>query len=236
MHLAMGVDELAEYTSAQLNNLFPDRCPASRTSLRPYIERSLERVEYCFERIALPAYGEHGRARFDPFHADQYCQYLYFVSNTVHRLEGDPRLAAKLFTLNRALNAFNCVYDTELPDIFLVVHGMGTVLGKAKYANYLLVAHNCTIGAIGGVFPHMSEKLILSAGASLIGDSLIGENVMVEPNCSLVKTSVPANTRVSGFGPHAFMPNSHRPIETYFHLRCRTAVESREVAAMAKES
>lgn len=218
MRLALGVEELADYTAAQLNNLFPDRSPATRGLLLPYSRQALERVEHCFRHIAFPAYCDNGQAKLDPLHADQYCSYLYYLSNTVHRMGGDPRLAAKLFALNRALNGFNCMYDTELPDIFLVVHGMGTVLGKAKYADYLLLAHNCTIGAIGGVFPTMSEKLILSAGASLIGGSIIGENVLLEPGCTLVKTSVPPDTRVSGAGPYEFKPNTCRPIEYYFRL------------------
>jgi serine O-acetyltransferase len=237
MYLALAADDLAEYTAAQLNNLFPDRSPASRVLLLPFVRAALERVEFCFRHVALRGYSESGEARFDPLHADQYCAYLYFLSNTVYRNDGDPRLAAKLFGLNKALNAFNCMYDTELPDIFLVVHGMGTVLGKAKYADYLLVAHNCTIGAIGGVYPTMSEKLILSAGASVIGESRVGENVLLEPGCNLVKTNVPPNTRVSGPGPYSFKPNTLRPIEYYFRLSpgVRTA-ESRELVGAAKES
>jgi serine O-acetyltransferase len=236
MRLAVGIDDLAGYTANQLNNLFPDGYPASRPGLLPYVRLALDRVEYCFQHIAFTTYCEDDEAKFDPYHSDQYCAYLYYLSNTVYRTGGDPRLAAKLFALNKALNAFNCMYDTELPDIFLVVHGMGTVLGKARYADYLLVAHNCTIGAIGGVFPTMSEKLILSAGASLIGESVIGANVVLEPNCSLIKTSVPANTRVSGCGPYQFKPNTPRPIEYYF--RVPSAIRSnelRELAGAAKE-
>ncbi len=209
--------ELAEYAASQMNHLFPDRYPVAMPELLPFVYKAMERVEFCFRNIAHPAYCENGHAKFDPLYLDQYCTYLYYLSNTVHKAEGDPRIAKKLYALNKALNGFNCMYDTDLPAIFRLIHGVGTVLGKAQYSDYLVVCQNCTVGAIRGIFPTMREGLILCAGASVIGECSIGSNVMISPGATIIKTDVPNDTLVVQDATHVFKPNSRRPIQNYFH-------------------
>jgi serine O-acetyltransferase len=236
MHLSMLVPELAAYTSAQLATFFPDGRHRRASELRPFVSLALDRLEHCFARINRPGYNVDDEPAFDHLHGDQYCTFLYYLSNTIHREGGDEALCKKLYLLNRAMHGFGCLYDVDLPDVFCVVHGAGTVLGRARYRDYLAVCHNTTIGAIGGVFPTMGERLILSAGASLIGDCLVGDNVLLEPGCSLVKTSVPANTRVGGPGPYTFKPNTPRPAEYYFRLHEASSAEESRAFAGAQES
>ena len=89
--------ELAAYTSAQLNNVFPDPTPVCAGDLQAYTSTALERLaESCKHyTVAMP--------ELDPLHSDRYCMYLYLLSNTVWRQGGDTRLASKLFYLNKAL-------------------------------------------------------------------------------------------------------------------------------------
>lgn len=216
MFLTLDAQALTAYTARQTNQLFPDGNEVTSGALTGYVRLALERVEHCFRHIALPRYTRHGQAAFDHLHADQHSQYLYFLANTVYQQEGDPQLAAKLFGLNKALNGFNCMYDTQLPDIFVVAHGMGTVLGKAHYGNYFMCCHNCTIGAIRGIYPTLGEGVILSAGASIIGECRIGNNVVVGPACTVVKTDVPDNTLITIETSYALRANSDRAFQNYF--------------------
>lgn len=211
---------LATYTASQLNTFFPDGRTVEAEYLLRFLDRTLDRLDFCFTHINHPAYFADGETRFDLFHSDQYCTYVYYLSNTIHREGGDPAVARKLFCLNKALHAFNCVYDTELPDIVYLVHCVGTVLGKAKYSDYMVFCHNTTVGAIRGVFPTFGERVLFSAGASAIGPCHVGTNTVLAPGCTLVKTDVPDNTMVSGVAPdYSFKPNSPRPAAVYFHLQ-----------------
>jgi serine O-acetyltransferase len=110
------------------------------------------------------------------------------------------------------------MYDAMLPDIFLLLHVVGTVLGKATYANYLVVRQNCTIGALGYEYPVLGEKLILSAGASIIGGCRIGTNVMLGPGCTVMKEDIPDNSLVTRQGENTLKPNSDRPIQAHFSV------------------
>ena len=218
MDFDLSVAELAEYTANQLNAFFPSRRTVTVEALHSYTQEALDRTEHCFRHIALRAYCENGRAKFDILHSDQYCSYLYLLANTIYRQEGDLTLASKVFYLNKALHAFNCMYDALLPEIFLLLHSVGTVLGKANYSNYLVVRQNCTIGAVGYAYPTLGEKLILSAGASIIGECHIGDNVMIGPGCTVFKQDVPNDTLVTNSVTPILKPNSDRPIRVHFLL------------------
>jgi len=218
MRFDMTVRELAEYTACQLNMFFPDTHTVAPEQMLCGVQLALDRAEYCFRHINYAAYSENGEAMFDVLHSDQYCHYLYFLSNSLYHNQGDPRLCKKLFYLNKALHAMNCMYDTDLPDIFWIVHAIGIALGKANYSNYLVLRHNCTIGGMSGEFPTMGEKVILSAGASLIGRCSVGDNVMLGPGCAVVKTDIPANTLVTNGGSYVSRTNSDKPARACFHL------------------
>ena len=217
MFVDLSVDDLGAYTMQQIDRLFPDGKTIEKPAFGKAVRVALERLEYCFERIALPGYTKAGQAQFDHLHADQYCSYLYFLSNSVYEAGWDVSVAKKLYALNKALNGINCLYDTKLPDIICIVHGVGAVLGKATYKNYLVVAQNVTICAVSGVFPEMDERLILSAGSAILGNCKIGQNVLLEPYACVLKTDIASNTRVGGqSAPYRLHVNSPRPIERYF--------------------
>jgi serine O-acetyltransferase len=210
---------IAAYTSAQINTLFPDGRTVEGAYLQRYMDRAVARVDTCFRNINHPAYFSDGDTRFDLLHSDQYCTYIYYLSNTIHREGGDPSVARKLFCLNKALHAFNCVYDTELPDIVYLIHCVGTVLGKARYSDYMVFCHNTTVGAIRGVFPTFGERVLFSAGASAIGKCHIGANTVIGPGCTVVKTDIPDNTLVTGTAPeYRLKANSDRPAAAYFRF------------------
>ena len=218
MDCGWNVGETAAYTAAQVNSFFPDARPVDPAYLAGFVGPALERVEYCFRHVAYRSYSEDGRAKFDVLHSDQYCAYLYFLANTVYRREGDPSVATKLYYLNKTLHAFNCMYDTELPDIFLIAHAVGTVLGKARYSNYLVVLHNCTVGSLSGRYPTLGERLILCAGSSVIGDCRVGDNVMLAPGCTVIRQEIPSNTLVVPASGVELRPNSERAIGTFFRV------------------
>ena len=109
---------------------------------------ALERLEYCFSHISTKGYQENGQARFYHLHMDQYSAFLYYYSNSIWKLEGNTAFADKLILLNRALSGMWFSYKNNLPDIFLFMHPVGTVLGNANYSDYLVVLQDVTVNTI----------------------------------------------------------------------------------------
>src|SRR3546814_13859559 len=76
----------------------------------------------------------------------QYTIFLYYLANTAWRKLQAERVCTKLFYLNKALNGFECFYDTELPEVFFVGHTVGIVLARTTSSNSFSIYPNSTVG------------------------------------------------------------------------------------------
>jgi serine O-acetyltransferase len=144
--------------------------------------------------------------------------YLYFLSNTVYTTDQNTHLAAKVFYLNKALHAFNCMYDSDLPDVFLLIHVVGTVLGKARYSNFMVVGQNCTVGALRGEYPVLGERVILGAGSSIIGRCQVGDDVMLAPGAQVFQRDIPNHSLVRSSVHIELREYAGRAARHYFKL------------------
>ena len=89
-----------------------------------------------------------------------------------------------------------------MPNIFLLSHPVGTVIGNASFSDFLLVSQNCTIGAETTVYPTFDQGAALNANVSVIGDCRIGRSVVFGAGASIIDRCVPANTLVLGQIPN----------------------------------
>ncbi|MCF8719388.1 hypothetical protein [Nitrospina gracilis] len=211
MDLSLTRPELLQFTVDQLNHFFPDPHPALPDEVQKAFDQSLERLEHCFARVRNPHFHKDGNPRFNHLNSDQYAMYLYTLSRLLHENEGDPALCEKIFYLNKALNGIDCFFTVQLPDVFLFMHPLGTVLGRAEYGNYFFVSQNCTVGDnFDGAYPRLGEGVALYAGASVIGACDIGGNCAVAAGASIYKTKVESGRIVFGKHPH----NEMRPVTT----------------------
>jgi serine O-acetyltransferase len=83
---------------------------------------------------------------------------------------------------------------------FFIDHGMGVVIGAtAIVGDDVMIYHDVTLGARAGGsgkrHPTIGNKVIIGAGARIIGDITIGDGVRISANM-VVSRSVPAQTLV----------------------------------------
>ena len=125
-------------------------------------------------------------------------------------------IPTKLFSLNKALHGLDLFYSVRMPEVFLLVHPVGTVIGNADYRDYLVVYQNCTIGSEGGHYPHLGEGVVLNSRVSVIGDCTIGDNVVFGANSFILSTQIPSDSIVVGQYPaHRILP-AGRPVRARF--------------------
>lgn len=191
MNLSLSRLELAGYTSRQLNHFYPDTHRVEPDDLSRVMDVALDRLHFCFKHATNRRYNNESGTHFNHLYADHYLMYLWFLANTLSKNGADPRLLGKLYCLNKALHAFDCMYDTGLPDVFLVFHAVGTMLGKAKYSNFFVTLQGCTIGADSGTYPTMGQGVALAANSSIIGACNIGSAVSVSCQTSVFRRDVP---------------------------------------------
>lgn len=192
-------EKFAAYLARQADAFFPDGNAVSEKALSAALEAVTDR----YVRIATVGRSkyfrdEHGLL-LDHLNSDQSTILLYLLSNHLGKI-GDTAAAVKLYLLNKALNGVEAYYAVELPDIFTFSHSMGSVLGRADYGNYLVVSQSCTVGNVRAKYPRFGEGTILFAGATVLGDCQVGDNVCFGAGCLVVNKNIPSNSVVIGRG------------------------------------
>tara|TARA_B100000780_G_C20813801_1_gene323326 strand:+ start:16 stop:441 length:426 start_codon:yes stop_codon:yes gene_type:complete len=141
------------------------------------------------------------------------------MSNNAFKIN-DEILASKLFMLNKLMFGLDIFYSVKMPKYFMLVHPLGTILGNAKYDDFLVVYQNVTVGStIDGFYPSFSKKTILYSNSSVIGKSKIGENFIIAANSSLVNRNIGNNKIVKGTFPNNnITQNKNKIINHYFNL------------------
>jgi serine O-acetyltransferase len=189
--MSLSIDKMKAYVFHQLNHFFPDNRLSSKEILfRKSFEQALERAEYCFQHIAFKSYHHEGTTFFSHLHSDQYTLFLWFLSNSVWREFEDTELASKVFYLNKTLNGVICMYDAGMPDIFLIVHGGGVVLGKASYSDFFVCYQGCTVGAINGIYPILGKGVAMAPQSAIIGDCTVGDYATIGNQALLRNTNL----------------------------------------------
>jgi serine O-acetyltransferase len=196
MNLSINKEDFFKYTLKQVNNLFPDRNLIRLNDIRSQFEKALERVDFCFQRVAHERYNKDNQTFLNHLYSDHYLIFIWFLANTIWKDKGNNSFASKFYYLNKSLHGFDCMYDTSLPDIFLIFHGVGTMLGKAKYEDFFVALHGCTIGSHKGKYPLLGKGVFLGANSSIIGDCKIGDRVSVSANSTIFQMDVMKDSKV----------------------------------------
>lgn len=201
-------NELTDYICSQLDHFYPDKYNA-RPFVLKHIDESTDRLLYSLKHVKLVGY-----KTFSYLHSDLYAQFIYYLSNTIWRNEQNNHVAAKLFYLNKTLHGLNCMYDTTLPDIFLLIHCVGTVLGKAFYSDYFVACHNVTVGADKDFFPNILERVYMGPGSSIVGKCTVGSNSHLAINSIVLNQDVKDDCVVVGHSPNLILKSLKRNLLT----------------------
>ena len=214
----IGTDKvmLARYLTQQLNIFFPDNDLINHAAIMKYMDDVLDRISFCFRHIQAPYYNK-DMIYFNHLNGDHYAMFLYIYSNTVWQIDKDEKLASKIFLLNKMLHGLDVFYNISLPNIFLFVHPVGTVIGRAKYEDYFAIYQNCTVGSSRGVYPRFYGETILFSNTSVIGECNIGKNVVFSANSFIINQNVEQDKVIIGNYPHnKIIHNSKNVIDRIF--------------------
>lgn len=178
---------LAQYCRAQIVHNFPNGDDPELALIDTHLPEALRRLEQCVDDITMWRPGV-----FDILHSSQYCIFLYFLANSIWRNEHAKSVCTKLFLLNKKLNAIDCFYEIELPDVFFIGHSVGIVLAKATYGNHLVLYQNSTIGRNHETAPILGKGVVLYPNTAIIGSSLIADGSIVSQGVSVINKDTKA--------------------------------------------
>lgn len=191
---SLSPDALADFAARQLNAMFPDGDEVRPADLAPALPGALGRLEHCFSHIANKYFFDGRSAVFDHLHGDQYAMWLYLLANELHKRGGSAAACKKLFLLNKALHGCDLFYEVELPSVFLLVHPLGTVLGRGTYADFLIAYQRVGIGSNHDTYPTLGRHLTLRPGSSVLGNANIGDNCSIAAESLVLDRDLPPNS------------------------------------------
>lgn len=220
MKMSLTPEALEEYILKLCAGYFPDNYEP-KYSITPLVKLALERTEYCFSRIHRKYFNHDGVTNFNHLNSDHMSMFTYFIGNTIWKETSETLLPEKLFYLNKVMNGIDLYYSVSLPDIFVLVHAVGTVLGHAQYSDYLVVYQGCTVGSIGAFqnkYPILGKGVALSSRSSVIGECTIGDNVLFAAASQVIATNVDSDTVVFGNTPDiTCVKNKHNYMDRWFN-------------------
>ena len=192
MKSSLTVSEMTLYVNKLLDNYLPMN--GNEVIEEKMIDLAFQRTENCFRNIHKKYYNEKGVIYFNHFNSDHMVNFLWFLSNSLSQV-AKIASAEKLSYLNKIMHSIDAWHSINLPEVFLVVHPVGTVLGNANYENYLVVYQNVTVGAnIENCYPKFNGPSILYSKASVIGNCTIGENAIIGANSLLIDKNLEKNS------------------------------------------
>lgn len=189
MNLSLPKNDLKQYLGKQLEHFFPDNIYFKGSDVDRAFDRALEKLEYCCSCVNFRHFCIDGQVNFKHNYSDQYSMFLYFVSKTLWETSQNKPICDKIVLLNRALHSILVPYTVNLPDIFLFVHPIGTILGNAEYSNYLVILQEVTVNTDEKL--RIGEGVFLAAGSKIIGSSTIGDRSSVGVNTVVYNRNVP---------------------------------------------
>lgn len=149
--------------------------------------------------------------------------FFYIICQIVSKmfLGGGINCAAKIFYLNKILHGVDWYYEIELPPHFMVEHPLGSILGRAKYGDYLLIYQGVTIGGnvslnTGRItHPVIGNNVVFFSDAKVLGDVHVGNNVILSANSYVINEDIPDNSIVFGSSPNLVVINDAQKVERY---------------------
>lgn len=169
------------------------------------IPKALEQMNKNYSMAASKQRYKDGNMVFDPMYTGTWAIFLYKLSRLLF-LEGNNKEAECIYYLNKVLHSVDWFYQTELPLHFMAEHLLGSVLGRARYSDYLFVYQGTTIGGNRKgdalYYPKVGENVVLYANATVLGNTLIGNNVIISANTYIINENIPNNCIVFGHSPN----------------------------------
>ncbi|MEN9907217.1 MAG: hypothetical protein RLZZ540_358 [Bacteroidota bacterium] len=212
-------NNLLHYLNRQLVSFFPDG-KDNELELALIISRALQRVEFCFSKIKGKYFTDEKTIFFNHLNGDHYCMFLYFASREAFLLNNQSYYL-KISLLNKYLFSIDLFGHIEMPDIFLLVHPLGTIIGRAKIQNYFVAYQGVTIGGVHKnsaiEYPSFGKGTVCYSNSSIIGNAVLGENTIIGANTNIVGGNFQDNSTILGRFPDIKLKsNESKVTESFF--------------------
>jgi len=196
MNISIKKNQLFDFIINQINFHFKDNMKVKKSDILSCLNLALDKTVFCFSKINDKYYYDKSNKKinFNHLNSDHLATFLYFLSYDCFDKKKRISICDKIYYLNKSLNSVDIYYQVKLPDIFLLVHPVGTVLGRAIYEDYLMVYQGVNVGSNKANSPKFSKFTILRPSSTILGKCHIGLNCEIAAGSILIDQNLSKNT------------------------------------------
>lgn len=210
------VDNIEEILLQQLHNYWKE---IDEETIISAIPSALKAIEDNYKGLPNRRYWDGNEVIFSPYISVQWMNFLYRLSHGLYQY-GEEKAADQVYYLNKIMHSNDWFYAVDLPTHFHCEHPLGSVLGRAEYGDYFFIYQGTTVGGnrrCGKLYyPTIGSNVILFANATVLGDTHIGNNVVVASGTYLINEEIPDNCIVFGKTPDIIIKNkTEKEIKQY---------------------
>lgn len=178
------------------------------------------RTEQCLRKVNNKYIDSNEINILRPSNSNSWAVFLYYLSNELYQA-GQEKTAEYVYYLNKIMHATDWFYAIDLPAYFWVEHPLGSVLGRASYEDYLVIYQGCTVGGNEKgskvYYPKLGHHLMMYANSTILGDSKVGNWVVLSAGTYVKDETIPDNCIVFGSSPNIVIKEKkHSEMEDIF--------------------
>ncbi len=200
--MKIAVDSIEEIVLHQLKNYWTQ---IDEEAIIYAVPLALKAIEDNYKGMPTKRLWDGEDVVFSPYISVQWMNFLYRLSHALYQ-NGEGTSADQVYYLNKIMHCNDWFYAIDLPVHFHCEHPLGSVLGRAKYGDYLFVYQGTTVGGNRShgelAYPTIGNNVILFANATVLGNCKIGNNVVVSSGTYLINETIPDNCIVFGQSPN----------------------------------
>jgi len=192
-------------------------------------ESTLNNIIDQHSRVKNKWYSKKGDGIFDLLYLDHFLILCYRFSNALYKSGIFEELAKAIFYSSKIRTSADIFYQTEIGDYLLPVHPIGTIIDcHVKYGKGLILYEHVHIGSysITGkkpedvIRPEIGDGVIIYGYSKILGNSKIGDNVIISLGTTIINKDIPSNSKVmmASNGRLIVLPNRNNNLNDKFVL------------------
>lgn len=185
----------------QINSLYDCTGEGIAESINLAYPKVLDRLDKRFSHIKNKYYHSGEENVFNPLHVAQWTMFLYEIAHEISK-SSDEDLCDIIYGISKAFSSADIFYGVDMPDIWFFDHPQGSVMGRAKYADYFSFSQGCTVGNNKGAYPILGKHVTMFSNSKILGDCHIGDHVIFSADSYILDADVPSYSIVFGRNPN----------------------------------
>lgn len=190
--------------------------------LLPFVSRALDELVSSSSQIRDSYYSASAlKTGSGLYHSDILANLILRSASHLYQ-SGNVAESDLLAKANKLLHGIDFFPRNPIPDVFMLVHPVGSVIGRITLPTLSVIYQGVSVGARlpnedEYSYPRFSGPVVLFANSSVFGNCLVGENVVFGAGSMIIECDIPDDSVVVGqFPNHRFLPGGKKIIDKYF--------------------